>query len=347
MQPIVETEEWQEVEEKSYDGCISSETEGDHLLGIGNRSSMSTIMTPGLGVPTRRMKQWKAGQDVWMTFGTFDRFIKREPSVRSMNRRRLNVAFGILLVLCLLILAGVGLLTYFARVYVPKKKANALKAAITRHAEAARKRVEVCRGIDWQTACDKLSGAGARRHLQTSDQQKSTRYNDFEDMILNSDDPTITYNQFCLRVYRLQMFGTVTFPYLSSQLLRSGGNQSMALFIQHGAMRNSEEYFCSFKKLMDKQNYRDFNDILIIAPDFNYEHDELVHPNDAFWNSTKPWGDWRVGAESDPDCCGKTGHSVSSFDVLDHIAGITSRSLLQYNSCRRFAVFFRKYIVIQ
>ena len=102
----------------------------------------------------------------------------------------------------------------------------------------------------------------------------------------------------------------------------------MALFIQHGAMRNSEEYFCSFKKLMDKQNYRDFNDILIIAPDFNYEHDELVHPNDAFWNSTKPWGDWRVGAESDPDCCGKTGDTVSSFDVLDHMVRYNSRKLL-------------------
>ena len=93
----------------------------------------------------------------------------------------------------------------------------------------------------------------------------------------------------------------------------------MALFIQHGAMRNSEEYFCSFKKLMYEQNYRDFDDILVISPDFNYEHDTFVHPNDAFWNSTKPWGDWRVGAESDPDCCGRTGTTVSSFDVLDHM----------------------------
>jgi hypothetical protein len=52
------------------------------------------------------------------------------------------------------------------------------------------------------------------------------------------------------------------------------------------------------------------------------ETDDLVHPNDAFWNSSKPWGDWRVGAESDPACCGNTGRTVSSFDVLDHMLTI-------------------------
>ena len=36
------------------------------------------------------------------------------------------------------------------------------------------------------------------------------------------------------------------------------------------------DYFCSFKELMYKQNYRNFEDILIIAPDFNYEYDDLV-----------------------------------------------------------------------
>lgn len=84
---------------------------------------------------------------------------------------------------------------------------------------------------------------------------------------------------------------------------------------------------------MHKQNFRDFNEILIIAPDFNYEHDDLVHPRDAFWNSTKPWGDWRVGAESDPRCCGNQGHvgdplTISSFEVLDNmLAMLTNRDL--------------------
>jgi hypothetical protein len=135
----------------------------------------------------------------------------------------------------------------------------------------------------------------------------------------------------------------------------------MALFIQHGALRNAEDYFCSFKKLMLQQNYRNFDDVLIIAPDvrdspfslhgcewcctavlhswsffylwqFNYEKDDLVHPRDAFWNSTKPWGDWRVGAESDPDCCGNkardTPVTISSFEVLDTmLAMLTNRRL--------------------
>ena len=137
----------------------------------------------------------------------------------------------------------------------------------------------------------------------------------------------------------------------------------MALFIQHGAMRNAEDYFCSFKKLMLQQNYRNFDDVLIIAPDvstiakrcdescrfktysnfditvsfiifrqFNYQHDNLVHPQDAFWNSTKPWGDWRVGAESDPACCGNQARdspmTISSFEVLDTmLAMLTSRKL--------------------
>ena len=122
-----------------------------------------------------------------------------------------------------------------------------------------------------------------------------------EEELLQSDDPAVTYDNNCLKVYRLDInHGQMTFPYHSSQLLRLGGNHSMVLIIQHGALRNSEAYFCSFKQMMLQQPYRHFDDILIIAPDFNYATDDLVHPNDAVWNSSKPWGDWRVGAESDP-----------------------------------------------
>lgn len=112
----------------------------------------------------------------------------------------------------------------------------------------------------------------------------------------------------------------------------------VALFIIHGALRNSEQYFCSFKKLMRLQSYRKFEDVLIITPDFSYEHDSFVHPNDAFWNSTKPWGDWRVGAESDPNCCGNRGNrrgvaprTISSFTVLDNfLAMLTDRNLFPH-----------------
>ena len=85
---------------------------------------------------------------------------------------------------------------------------------------------------------------------------------------------------------------------------------------------------------MLQQRYRKFEDVLIVAPNFNYQKDELVHPNDAFWNSSKPWGDWRVGAESDPACCGNLGRgdgiprTISSFDVLDNLLAILTNKKL-------------------
>lgn len=89
---------------------------------------------------------------------------------------------------------------------------------------------------------------------------------------------------------------------------------------------------------MRVQQYRNFEDVLIISPSFTYEHDTYVHPNDAFWNSTKPWGDWRVGAESDPSCCGNLGNArgvtpttISSFAVLDtFLALLTDRDLFPH-----------------
>ena len=84
---------------------------------------------------------------------------------------------------------------------------------------------------------------------------------------------------------------------------------------------------------MLEQPYRPFKDILIVAPDFNYKNDAGVLPTDAFWNSTKPWGDWRVGAESDPECCGNgfgshSRRTISSFEILDHMLRIlTDKSL--------------------
>jgi hypothetical protein len=79
---------------------------------------------------------------------------------------------------------------------------------------------------------------------------------------------------------------------------------------------------------MEQQNYRPFEDILIITPDFKYEHDDLFHPHGAIWNSSKPWGEWRVGAESTPNCCGKSGRIISSFNLLDHmLAMLTGKTL--------------------
>jgi hypothetical protein len=90
---------------------------------------------------------------------------------------------------------------------------------------------------------------------------------------------------------------------------------------------------------MKTQHYRPFQDILVIAPDFNYKSDGgVLLETDAFWNATKPWGDWRVGAESDPECCGNGagsrgggGRTISSFAVLDHMLSILTNKNLYPN----------------
>lgn len=253
-------------------------------------------------------------------------------AMRLRRLKRLNVVrMWLLRVTLLLLLALVGFI-YYQKVYLPRIMQEELQRRIEAHAGEARVRAEKCRGVDWQTACNALSGAGARRrYLHGGDNHSSVEVAD-EDLLF-SDDPTVTYDKFCLIKYRMRLYGNITFPYHASSNLASGGHYTLALLIQHGAMRNSEQYFCSFKQLMLEQGYRDFRNILVIAPNFNYESDSLIHPNDIFWNSSKPWGDWRVGAESDPDCCGNKGRvgtpkTMSSFEVLDHIlATLTSKKL--------------------
>jgi len=263
----------------------------------------------------------------------FRNYRRHEPSARSKQRARLNVIMGTLLAITFtVLLVGSGWLV-FQRVYMPIHHRNMLDKAIREHAELARERAEQCKNFDWEMACDNMGPAGARRRcLYTG---TNDRTSELEESKLLSDDPSVTFDSNCLRVYRLHLYGNITFPYHANHLLSLGGNATMALFIQHGAMRNAEDYFCSFKKLMLQQKYRNFDDVLIIAPDFNYQHDDLVHPQDAFWNSTKPWGDWRDGGESDPDCCGNavrdSPETISSFEILDTmLAMLTNRRLFPH-----------------
>ena len=192
--------------------------------------------------------------------------------------------------------------------------------------EKAASRVKSCKELDWQQACENVASAGARRRLSTVT----------EEAFLYSDDPSVTFDNNCLRVYRLDLQGNMTFPYHANHLIRAGGNETMTLFIQHGAMRDADHYFCSFRKLMKEQHYRPFEEVMVIAPDFNYFGDDGVLPTDAFWNSTKPWADWRVGAESDPKCCGNTESTttrltISSFEVLDTMLRILADKNLYPN----------------
>lgn len=282
-----------------------SDPYGDHdAVDSGNEKQ---DVTPGLNVTTRAsgftkqesMKyHMKAiARDVMESFRGFQRYRNHEPSQRSVQRARLNIVLTTLLSLVVVILlGGAGWLAY-QRVYMPIHRHKLLQEAIHQHAVASRERVARCRGIDWEMACDAMGPAGARRHLKAAADGQIVG-DGLEDQYLVSDDPTVTYDENCLRVYRLQLYGNITFPYHASQLLHLGGvsswkkcripnflppwrrsqlsfdacfpstqNATMALFIQHGALRNSEDYFCSFKKLILQQNHRNFEDVIVVAPD--------------------------------------------------------------------------------
>jgi hypothetical protein len=173
-----------------------------------------------------------AGGGFFDTFRPLIYFRNLHHSVRSQKRHRLNIILGVLLALTTLILLGIGGFLVYKIYVVPYRAANSLEAAIRLHAEAAAQRVEKCRGIDWKRACDNMGAAGARRSLFEAEEEP---YDAFEDFLLHSDDPSVTYDDNCLRVYRLDIDGGITFPYHSSQFLKAGGNQTMALFIQVSA----------------------------------------------------------------------------------------------------------------
>jgi hypothetical protein len=135
-------------------------------------------------------------------------------------------------------LLGIGYLGYNA-IVAPYRARKTYEAAVKAHAIEAAKLVEKCQGMDWRTACERLGAAGARRRslLKTKAAVPTAPDTDeYENAMLHSDDPTITYDQFCLRVHRMKLYGDITFPYHANQLLHLGGNQTMALFIQVNKM---------------------------------------------------------------------------------------------------------------
>lgn len=170
----------------------------------------------------------EGGRGFFDTFRPLIYFRNAHSNVLSQKRHRLNIMLGALLALTTLMLLGIGGLLAYKLYVVPYRAAKALDAAIRSHAKAAAQRVEKCRGIDWKRACDNLGAAGARRSLFEAEEP----YDAFEDFLLHSDDPSVTYDDNCLRVYRLDLDGDINFPYHSSQFLKAGGNQTMALFVQ-------------------------------------------------------------------------------------------------------------------
>lgn len=155
------------------------------------------------------------------------------PTKRDSSGRLNSVVIGLWVVTLLLLLFVLGIVGY-RDMYQPTHNKRIMEKKIREHADAARERVELCRDFTWETACDALGDAGARRRKRRrlDDEEDADDYFEtqdaFENDILNSDDPTIIYDQFCLRKYRLNLYGDITFPYHSGQLLTKGGNQTSA-----------------------------------------------------------------------------------------------------------------------
>lgn len=92
----------------------------------------------------------------------------------------------------------------------------------------------------------------------------------------------------------------------------------MVLIIIHGANRNGDDYLCSTNACVELQN--NFEDVLIIAPQFYAESDVRPRKEILFWDSTKD-GSWRYGADS----LGPA--SISSFTAMDILVDTLWRGL--------------------
>lgn len=166
-------------------------------------------------------------QDVWETI-RFRGMRNQFESERSKGRQRCVFLLEILLAITLLLLLSVIGLWGYRGVYIPRHKKHVLEMRLKAHAAAQKKMLEKCQGIDWQTACDALGEAGARRRLVEEEIDMESDFLHFdlgrsrnlfdedgeeegirskEDELLYSDDPKVTYDEFCLRLYRLELEG--------------------------------------------------------------------------------------------------------------------------------------------
>jgi len=152
------------------------------------------------------------------------------------QQKRLNYILGTLLTVMVFLMIGGAGWTAYQRIYMPIHRHKVLEEAILQQTIAARERVAQCKGIDWKAACDAMGPAGARRRLDEGDDDGPLGLDigdddgpigfDLEYEYLMSDNPTVTFDENCLRRYRLQLYGNITFPYHASQLLTLGGVSS-------------------------------------------------------------------------------------------------------------------------
>lgn len=120
------------------------------------------------------------------------------------------------------------------------------------------------------------------------------------------------------QAFRYPLEGRGNMLYYGSQDLMAPRIAARTLAIMvHGNGRNAQDYFCSLSKVIQESELA-HEDTLMIAPKFSHAadfDDHIVHPDDCWWNLSQPYGDWKVGGNTDPssEC------SMSSFAFLDLI----------------------------
>eukprot|EP00929_Paragymnodinium_shiwhaense_P109601 TRINITY_DN76073_c0_g1_i1.p1 TRINITY_DN76073_c0_g1~~TRINITY_DN76073_c0_g1_i1.p1 ORF type:complete len:579 (+),score=80.41 TRINITY_DN76073_c0_g1_i1:70-1806(+) len=115
-------------------------------------------------------------------------------------------------------------------------------------------------------------------------------------------------------IRRFRLKGGATMPYYGSQDIQQDlpSDAEFAIFVFHGAVRDAINYFCAGKRLMETQQKYPLDKSLLIVLKWHYEIDKPIG-SDVWWNSSKPWGSWMAGGNSDKE----SGVSVSAFAVID------------------------------
>lgn len=115
-------------------------------------------------------------------------------------------------------------------------------------------------------------------------------------------------------IRRFTLRNGATMPYYSSADLQQeeSSGAEFAIFVFHGAVRDAINYFCAGRKIMGKQNKYPLNRSLLIVLKWHYSCDKPL-ATDVWWNSSKPWGSWMAGGNSDI----RSAATVSSFAIID------------------------------
>jgi hypothetical protein len=121
-------------------------------------------------------------------------------------------------------------------------------------------------------------------------------------------------------IHRFFLDAGTTMPYYGTANIQEAvpSSAQLAIFVIHGALRNAIDYFCIGESVLEESQdvLHSFQrkDTLLIVPKFHYDIDD-PHDTDLWWNGTKPYGDWRVGAPSDPS----SSAALSSYEVYDQM----------------------------